>query len=73
VLVAEAEERLEPLEGPGDLRHVHHAPSDDVAARRGPERREVTAEDLGSRFGRIMLVRFVDRDEPAFGGRIPKR
>ena len=67
LLVAEADQRLEPLEGAGDLRHVHHAPGDDVAARRGPERREVAAEDLGARLGGVVRLRLLDRDEPAVG------
>ena len=73
VLVAEAAQRLEPIERPLDLGHVHHAPGADVAARRRPERGEVATKDLGARLDRDVLLRLVDRDEPALGTCAPQR
>ena len=71
--VAEAPERLESLERPIDLGHVHHAPLDDVAARRRSERREVTLKHLGARLGRVVTFRLLDRDESSVGDRAPER
>ncbi len=76
VLVAEAAQRLEPVERALELGHVHHAPGDDVTARRGPERGEVATEDLGARLGRVVRLRLLDRDEAARGrarSRAPSR
>ena len=73
MLVAEAAQRLEPFERTLELRHVHHAPGDDVASRRGAERREVPTEDRGPRLDRVVRLRLLDRDEPALGTRVPER
>ena len=73
MLVAEAAQRLEQIERALELRHVHHAPRDDVAARRGPERCEIATEDLGARLDRDVGLRLVDRDEPALGTPVPER
>ena len=71
LLVAEAAQ-LEPVERPLDLRHVHHRPGDDVAARRRAERGEVATEDLGARLGRVVLLRLVERDEATLGPPVPE-
>ena len=73
LLVAEAAQRLEPVERPLDLRHVHHRPGDDVAARGGPERREVATEDLGARLRRVMRLGLLDRDEASLRTPVPER
>ena len=73
VLVAKAPQRLEPVERALDLRHVHHRPADDVAARRGPERGEIAAKDLGARLERVVRLRLLDRDEAALGTPLPER
>ena len=73
MLVTETDQWLEPIEGAADLRHVHHAPGDHVAARRGPERCEVSAKDLGARLGRVVRLRLLDRNEPAVRTRAPER
>ena len=73
LLVAEAPQRLHSLQGPVDLRDVHPAPGEDVAPRRGPERREIAAEDLGARLRRFVHLRLVERDEAALGTPVPQR
>ncbi len=73
LLVTEAAQWLEPIERALQLRHVHHAPGDDVATRCRPERGEVAAQDLGSRFDRDMPLRLLERDEPALRASVPER
>ena len=72
VLVAEAAERLEPLERARDLRDAHHRPRPDVLPRRRPERREIATEDLRAGLGRIEPLRVVERDESPRGARAPE-
>ena len=73
LLVAEASERLEPLEGAIDLGHVHHRPGADVTTRGRSESREVAAEDLRAGLGRIVELGLLERDEPPFGSPAPER
>ena len=72
LLVAEAAEWLEQLERGPELGHVHHAPAAHVPDRRRPERGEVAAQHLGARLDRVLLLRLVERDEAAFGARVPE-
>ena len=72
MLVPDAEQRLEPLEGASDLGHVHHAPGDDVAARRRSERGEVASKDLRPGLGRVVGFGLLDGDEPTVGTRVPE-
>ena len=73
MLVTVAAQRLEQVQRPVDLGHMHHAPGADVATRRGPERGEVATEDVGARLDRDMNLRFVERYESALGTRMPER
>ncbi len=73
MLVAEATQRLEPIERALELGHVHHAPGDDVATRRRSERGEVATNDLGARLDGIVRLRLLDRDKTALGTRAPER
>ena len=72
MLVAEATQRLEPIERALDLGHVHLAPGDDVATRRRAERGEVATKNLGARLQWVVLLRLLDRDESAFGPAVPE-
>ena len=52
---------------------MHHAPGDDVAARRRPERGEIAAQDLGARLERVVCLWLLDRHEPPLGSPVPER
>src|SRR6266498_4649102 len=56
-----------------DLRHAHHRPCSEIIGRRGPERFEVPAQDVGTRLERVVHLRLLDGDETALGLRVPER